>query len=58
MKQIKTKVYKCTRCGYEWLQRHRVVRDRDDLRIKSIESQSPKNCSRCKSPSCFIPRPL
>ncbi len=56
MRQIKTKVYRCTRCDYEWLQRHSVIRDKDGLRIKTIESTTPKNCSRCKSPSCFIPR--
>jgi len=53
VKPPKTKIYSCTRCDYEWLQRHTVKRDSDGKKIKSIESEEPKNCSRCKSPYWF-----
>ena len=46
----------CKRCDYQWLQRHSVTRDKDDLKIQHIKSDKPKNCSRCKSPSWFKPR--
>lgn len=55
-KTLRTEVFTCKRCDYEWLQRHIVTRDSDEKRIKKIRSDKPKNCSSCKSPSWFIPR--
>ena len=56
-KQLKTKVFTCFRCEYEWLQRHAVLRDKNGKKIQKIESKEPQNCSSCKSPSWNIPRP-
>ena len=55
-KALKTEVYSCKRCDYQWLQRHSVIRNKDGKTIKQIKSETPKNCSKCKSPSWFKPR--
>jgi hypothetical protein len=52
MKTLKTEVFVCKRCDYEWLQRHIVKRYiKGEGRIKGVISERPKNCSHCKSPS-------
>lgn len=53
---LETKVFTCKRCEYEWLQRHTVIRSAGGKKIKRIDSNEPKNCSECKSPSWKKPR--
>lgn len=49
MKDYTGDVYDCKQCRYQWVQRPKVVRDSDGLKIKKILLEKPKNCSNCKS---------
>lgn len=45
---IKTEIYTCKKCGEEWLQRHKVIKNADRS-IKDIKSKRPKHCTECKT---------